>query len=131
MLHQVTQFGFIEFVAKVFTQIFTALRAFQQHFSTAAVGAGEVTRHAFADERIATAQAGSVIFTRTGEITAWQHGVFGPRRTGIGVVFRQFLQRMLRQLAIGGQLAAEHRQQRCLTVVIVHVQRVITGDRLR
>ena len=44
---------------------------------------------------------------------------------------RQFFHRMLSQLAVGGQLAAEHRQQRRFALFVMHVQRVVTGYRLR
>ena len=38
---------------------------------------------------------------------------------------------MLGQLAIGGQLPAEDGEQRRLAVLIVNIQRVVAGDRLR
>lgn len=87
--------------------------------------------HRFADKRKAAAQFRRVVVTVAADIAAGQHRGFGPCRADAFVVRRQFLQRMLGQLAIGGQLAAKDRQQRRLPIIIMDIKRVIAGDRLR
>ena len=131
MLNQVAQLGFVQLVAEMFAQIRNVLRVGQEQLGIAAVGAGIVARHPFGDEREATAQLRGVIIAIVADITAGQYRAFGPRRANAFVVRRQFFQRVLGQLAVGGQLAAKHGKQRRLTVNVVNIERIVAGNRLR
>ncbi len=131
VLNQVAQLGLVQLVAEMFTQIGKRFRVAQEQLGIAAVGAGVVARHPFGNEREATAQLRGVIVAVSANISAGQHCLFGPRRANTFVVRRQFFQRVLGQLAVGSQLAAKHRQQRCLTVNVVNIERIVAGDGLR
>ncbi|MNP14877.1 hypothetical protein D3C76_1072150 [compost metagenome] len=115
----------------MFAQIAEILRVPQDQLTVAAVGAGKVAGHGFADKRIATAQFRRVVIAVAADITAGQDRAFGPRRADTLIERCQFFHRMLSQLAIGGELAAKHRQQRRLAVVIVNIEGVVAGDGLR
>ncbi len=131
MFNQVAQLSFVKLMAEIFTQPGNILRFANNQFTVAAVGTGKVAGQRFGNERIATAQLRRVVIAVVANLTAGQHGTFGPRRANAAVVRRQFLQRVLGELTIGGELAAKDRQQRGFTVVIVNIQRVIAGDGLR
>ena len=90
-----------------------------------------MARHAFGDERETTAQLRGVIIAVIADITARQNRAFGPCRANAFIVRCQFFQRVFGQLAIGGQLAAKHRQQRRLAVYVVNIERIVAGDGLR
>lgn len=90
-----------------------------------------MTRQRFSQERVTAAQASGVIVAVAFNGTTRQHALFRPRRANALIIRRQFFQRMFRQFAVGGQLTAEYRQQRCFAVFIMDIKGVITGNGLR
>ena len=79
----------------------------------------------------AATQLRGVIVAVIADIAARQHGAFRPRRADAFVIRRQFLQRVLRQFTVGGELTAKHGEQGRLTVNVVNIKRIVTGDGLR
>ncbi len=62
-------------------------------------------------------------------LTARQGGVMRPGLFHFGKQRRQLCQCRFGELAIGGQLAAEHREQRPIAGAIAECERVVAGDR--
>ena len=118
-------------MAKMLAQIGNLFRLAEEQFGVAAVGAGIVARHSFGNEREAATQLRGVIVAVIADIAARQHGAFRPRRADAFVIRRQFLQRVLRQFTVGGELTAKYRQQGRLTVHVMNIKRIVTGDGLR
>ena len=115
----------------MFTQVGKRFGFTQDPFRITAVGTGVVTRHPFGDERVATAQFRGIIIAVIPDIAARQYGTFSPGRANAFVVRHQFFQCVFGQLTIGSELAAKDRQQRCLAVHVMNIQRIVAGDGLR
>ena len=131
MLNQITQLGFVQLVTEMLAQIGNLFCITHDQLGIAAVGAGIVARHPFSDEREATAQLRGVIIAVIADITAGQYRAFGPCRANAFIVRRQFFQRVLGQLAVGGELTAKHGEQRRLAVNVVNIERIVAGNGLR
>ncbi len=118
-------------MAEIFAQPGNILRIANNQLAVAAVGAGKVAGQWLADKRIAAAQLRRVVVTIAANLTARQHRAFGPGWANALIVRGQFLERVFCQLTVGGELAAKHRQQRRFAVVVMDIQRIVAGDRLR
>ena len=75
---------------------------------------------------------GSRQFThRAVELATGQPAVGGPVLSHLAEPRLELVAGGLGQLAVGGELAAKHRQQRRLAVYVVNIERIVAGDGLR
>ena len=105
------------------------VNAIQQAHATRTVGAG-VTRSKRSWQPGMPLLENALEFCKVGvwHVAARQRFIRGPVRVHIAEQRLQMLHRLFRQAPVGGDLAAENRQHRCLTLLGLQLKAVITRD---
>ncbi len=115
--------------AKTLAKVLQRIGALEQQPAAAAVGACPAPGDRTGQPWITGAERVGQRRWLVQMLTARQGGVVCPGLFHFGKQRRQLCQCRFGELAIGGQFAAEYREQRSLTSAIAERQRVVAGDR--
>jgi|GEM_PF-3934890 len=127
--HQIVDFVRMQAGAEVLAQVLHTIDSLEQQPAATAVAARPALGQALVEPGVAQAQRFGQLAHVAHVLAAGQRRMAGPGRLHVREPGREFGERRFGQLAIGGQLAAEHRQQWRVVRLTRELEGVVTGNR--